>query len=37
VALEIEEQVQPAPASFQVNSVSKDLAEAIDVGSIYLP
>lgn len=37
VTLEIEEKVQPAPAPFAVNAVSKNLAEGLDTGSIILP
>jgi hypothetical protein len=37
VTLEIEEKAQPAPPTFAQAAVSKNLAEALDVGSIYLP
>jgi hypothetical protein len=37
VTLEIEEKVQPAPANMQVNLVSKNLAEALDLDEITLP
>jgi hypothetical protein len=37
VALEIEEKVQPAKASFGINSVSKNLAEAVNEKRIIVP
>ena len=37
VALEIEEKVQPARASFAINSVSKNLAEGVAEGTLITP
>ena len=37
VALEIEEKVQPARASFAINSVSKNLAEGVAEGRLITP
>jgi hypothetical protein len=37
VTLEIEEKVQPAKASFGINSVSKDLAEGVNERTLIVP
>lgn len=37
VALEIEEKVQPAKASFEINTVAKNLAEGMNLKTIILP
>ncbi len=37
VTLDIEAKVQPAPASTAINTISKNLAEGLDIGTLYTP